>query len=225
MIIRRKLTAVAATVCVFTAQAGSIASAQTPSADPVIPPTVQAVYCIEVLQGSVDFTGDAAALQEAIVGGAVMITIVADSTECATASDAGTTDSDLIPLGSATDLGGWDVSVKGVNGNAMRAILQENSFNDRPARGQKVVLITIEASNTGDTARNVYYDLEWSLYVGDDQAEEYSGVLPRDLVNTNEVPPGRRASGTIAFSVPQSASLEDMVLYMSADYYAEFALQ
>ena len=101
----------------------------------------------------------------------------------------------------------------GFTPNADDSIHHENMFNDKPKPGYHYILVELKTTNIGKKSSDPYFDLTWKCI--DSTGRQYSDpseVLPNDLSNAGNVPPGSFVQGDVACLVKDSS--EGLVLYV-----------
>lgn len=116
---------------------------------------------------------------------------------------AGLSRSNPIPLGqTAVVPPGWEVTVLAVDEDAWPEVQAENTFNDPPEQGYRMVLITVRVTNvqTKDEAASISegdFELVGSRNQVYSSFERSCGVTPNDLMA--ELFPEGTAEGTVCF--------------------------
>ena len=135
-----------------------------------------------------------------------------------------------IPLGQEAQVGPWKVKVADVTVQHHDFVLDHNQFNDAPEAGKQYVLITVEATRTGEDAAAFWVDMYY-LFVGDGGNTFDSGfaVAPDSISDTGEAYKGASVSGNLVFQVPsdqvaggalrleESFSFEDTETFFAID--------
>ncbi|ANC30968.1 DUF4190 domain-containing protein [Isoptericola dokdonensis] len=85
-------------------------------------------------------------------------------------------------------------------------IRAENEFNDAPADGTEFWIVPVRATYTGTETGTPWVDLTVE-FVGDDSVtySDYCGVIPDDLMDTDELYEGGTAQGNVCVAVPAGA--------------------
>jgi hypothetical protein len=85
-------------------------------------------------------------------------------------------------------------------------IRAENEFNDAPADGTEFWIVPVKATYTGTETGTPWVDLTVE-FVGDDSVtySDYCGVIPDDLMDTDELYEGGTAQGNVCVAVPAGA--------------------
>ena len=119
-----------------------------------------------------------------------------------------------VPLGVASRVGDWTITVLGIEPNGTQQVLQKNQFNKPPAPGKQFFLVQVSATYRGTKepatllggltfravgASNVAYDS------GDD-----CGVVPAEIDSFKQVFQGGTLTGNLCWSVtaPDASSLQ-----------------
>ena len=130
-----------------------------------------------------------------------------------------------VPIGQSVEIDGWDVKVVDTIPNATEAVLAENQFNDQPAEGRQFFIATIEATFTGN---NVDKDsgqfwLDVTNNVVDDNnvtyssMDDYCGVIPDALEDTNEVFVGGTVTGNVCWPVATD-QVDSLVMFVEPTF-------
>jgi hypothetical protein len=120
-----------------------------------------------------------------------------------------------LPAGQAHDIGdGWTVRVAAFNPDGNQAVADANMFNEPPAAGRRYVIVTPEATYTGDAETANAYDITFRLVgaSGVTIDEEFMCVAPEpNWTDLTEVFPGGTLTGNLCFSVPET-DVDSLVL-------------
>jgi hypothetical protein len=126
---------------------------------------------------------------------------------------------DPVAVGEPTDLGGWEVTVVGVDDDAAEAVLAENQFNDPPRQGYRYVVVELSARRTADTAGSFTAEVG-AKPVGAARRVAYEGlagscgVIPDPISDQVETPPGAVATGALCWQVAEE-DLSSLVVVLS----------
>lgn len=139
--------------------------------------------------------------------------------------------SNPIPMGeTAVAPPGWEITVLDVNGDAWLEVQAENTFNDPPEEGYRMVMVTVRVTNvqSGDETDIISsYDFDMvgshnEVYGG---MEHYCGVMPNEL--EAELFPGGTTEGNVCTQIPSDET--DLLLIASISWDKEdrryFALE
>ena len=104
--------------------------------------------------------------------------------------------------GKRPEVGDWKVKVVDSVLDATQIVTDENMFNDPPESGSQYVLVTIEATYTGEESSTFWVDMMYK-FVGSRGNTFDSGmvVAPDSIVDDGEVFTGGTVSGNLAFVV------------------------
>ena len=124
-----------------------------------------------------------------------------------------------IPVGTPGEVAeGWSVTVIDVTPRAGKLVLEENRFNDPPARGHRFYMVTISAVYNGEKESHaVPYSVRLSA-VGQ-SAIAYGdgcGVIPNELSST-EVFRGGTIEGNVCWSI-KSEDAASLVMYAEPSF-------
>ncbi len=99
----------------------------------------------------------------------------------------------------------WTVDL-GKPREAWDTIRAENQFNEAPADGMEYWIVPVEATYTGSETGTPWLDLTVE-FVGDDSVtySDNCGVIPDDLMDTDELYEGGKANGNLCVTVPAGA--------------------
>jgi hypothetical protein len=99
----------------------------------------------------------------------------------------------------------WTVDL-GKPREAWDSIRAENQFNEAPGDGMEFWVVPVEATYTGSETGTPWLDLTVE-FVGDDSVtySDSCGVIPDDLMDTDELYDGGTASGNVCVAVPADA--------------------
>ena len=99
----------------------------------------------------------------------------------------------------------WTIDL-GKPHEAWADIRAENPFNEEPANGMEYWIVPVEATYTGSETGTPWTDLTVE-FVGDDNVtySDSCGVLPDDLMDTDELYEGGSAKGNVCVAVPAGA--------------------
>lgn len=132
-----------------------------------------------------------------------------DDDDATPATGPGTSRAEALPLGdSILTPSGLEVRVIEVDGDAWPVVESENSFNDPPKPGKRMVLITVEVANRSTQDETVSVSVAQFSLTGSnntvyDPYDEDSacGIIPDEL--RGELFPDGAASGNVCFQVPE----------------------
>ncbi|MCH8065670.1 MAG: DUF4352 domain-containing protein [Chloroflexi bacterium] len=135
--------------------------------------------------------------------------VVPDGDDATPVTGPGTSRAEALPLGdSILTPSGLEVRVLAVDKDAWPVVEAENSFNDPPKPGKRMVLITVEVANRSTQDETVSVSVaEFSLTgsnntVYDPYDEDSAcGIIPDEL--RGELFPDGAASGNVCFQVPE----------------------
>lgn len=102
------------------------------------------------------------------------------------------------PLGSTAQIGDWQITITKVTENANKLVAKENSFNDKPKKGQQFVLWNVDATYTGEESGTPWVDLSWKLVgSGGNTFTDSCGVIPESLSDASETFSGASVTGNV----------------------------
>jgi hypothetical protein len=118
--------------------------------------------------------------------------------------DGGALRADAVPPGAEAQVGDWTVKVVTVRAPATDAIAYNNEFNEPPGAGNDYVLVTIEATRTGESAADFSLEMD-SAFVGAG-GEEFGAPHgraepPQPIDEAGTAGPGQTVSGDLVFEV------------------------
>lgn len=126
--------------------------------------------------------------------------------ETTTTAVAGSAKTDPLPIGTEAKVSDYNVKVTSVNQDAAAAVKGYNEFNDDPTNG-RYVLISLDATYTGDTEGDPGMDLSLTLSGGD--AKQYDAYQCSadlgDKGSTSTIEPGGTLTYLVCFDVPEAA--------------------
>jgi hypothetical protein len=107
-----------------------------------------------------------------------------------------------IPVGQEAQVGDWTVKVVDAVLDATQLVTDENMFNDPPESGSQYVLVTIEATYTGEESSTFWVEMMYK-FVGSKGNTFDSGmvVAPDSILDDGEVFSGGTVAGNLAFVV------------------------
>ncbi|MGF1668002.1 MAG: hypothetical protein ACFCVC_17215 [Acidimicrobiia bacterium] len=126
---------------------------------------------------------------------------------------------DPVAVGDPVVLGGWQVTVVGVDDDAAEVVLAENQFNDHPVDGYRYVLVELSAQRTAETAGSFTAEIG-AKAVGAARRVAYEGfvrscgVIPDPISDRVETPPGSVATGTLCWQVAEE-DLSSLVMILA----------
>lgn len=126
---------------------------------------------------------------------------------------------DPVAVGDSVALGGWEVTVLGVDDDAGDVVLAENQFNDPPLEGNRYVLVELSALRTADTAGSFTAEIGVKP-VGAARRVAYEGfagscgVIPNPISDRVETPPGAIATGALCWQVAEE-DLSSLVMILA----------
>jgi hypothetical protein len=142
------------------------------------------------------------------------------------------TEEDPVPSGAQAEVLGWALRVLSVR-DGTQAVLDESSSNVPPAAGNLYLLVELEATRTGDTVADVYWDFTWSALgrsgVTYDEFDADCGVIPESIGDAGEVAVGVTVTGTVCWEVAESdvtgllLVLEDLITLEGITQFFELA--
>jgi hypothetical protein len=105
-----------------------------------------------------------------------------------------------IPVGQEAQVGDWRIKVVGAVLDATKTVTDENMFNNAPEPGSQYVLVSIEATYTGEESSTFWAELMYK-FVGSKGNTFDSGmvVAPDSLLEEGEVFSGGTISGNLVF--------------------------
>jgi hypothetical protein len=126
---------------------------------------------------------------------------------------------DPVALGDTVSLGGWEVTVIGVDDDAGDVVLAENRFNEPPDAGNRYVLVELSARRTADSAGSFTAEIG-AKPVGATRRVAYEGlagscgVIPDPISDRVETPPGSIATGALCWQVAEE-DLSSLVMILA----------
>lgn len=125
-----------------------------------------------------------------------------------------------VALGEVASIDGWEVKITDTTPDATEMVLAENQFNDPPAEGRQFFIATVEATFTGEDTDedSSQFWLDVTTNVVDDNnvtysaMDDYCGVIPDPLEDTNEVFAGGTVTGNLCWPVA-SAQVDSLVMF------------
>lgn len=122
-----------------------------------------------------------------------------------------------IPFGGTGQVGSFQITVDAVEPLADELVEAENEFNEPPAAGNQVFMITVTVTNVGSEATAPWLDLNFQAVgdagVGYTEFDNSCGVIPSGGMNVGDVFPG----GTVTFNVCWQIASDDadsLVMYV-----------
>lgn len=122
------------------------------------------------------------------------------------------------PVGTSADVGeGWSFSVVAPARDITDQVMAENSFNDPPPEGYRMLGVDVAIAYSGAGTGSAF-DLT-TKFVGDGNVQRngYCGVVPNELDTFADVLSGGSLTGTMCFLVP-APELTNGVLYVTAGF-------
>jgi len=143
--------------------------------------------------------------------------------------DSPTSRDNPVALGQAHQVGDWLVSVAAANPDAWTVIKAENSFNSPPAAGNNYVMVTINATYTGEGKGSLAFALDANVVGSTNVAySTVSEVVPDQCYGVGDVFSGGSASCNLSpWEVP-TGEVASLVMYISETFGGEdvwFALR
>lgn len=135
--------------------------------------------------------------------------VVPDEDDATPVTGPGTSRAEALPLGGSTlTPSGLEVRVLDVDNDAWPVVEAENSFNDPPKAGKRMVLITVEVTNRSSQDETISASVGDFSLTGSNNAvydpydeDSACGVIPDEL--RGELFPDGAASGTVCFQIPE----------------------
>ena len=132
-----------------------------------------------------------------------------DEDDATPATGPGTSRAEALPLGdSILTPSGLEVRVLAVDKDAWPVVEAENSFNDPPKPGKRMVLITVEVANRSTQDETISVSVGGFSLTGSNNAvydpydeDSACGIIPDEL--RGELFPDGAASGNVCFQVPE----------------------
>jgi|tagenome__1003787_1003787.scaffolds.fasta_scaffold20701925_2 hypothetical protein len=140
-------------------------------------------------------------------------TVDSSSSSAPPEPDLGATRDNPVPVGQTGTFKTWGVKVVGYTPNADDSIHQANSFNHQPKPGYHYVMVEVKTANIGKKSSDPYFDLAFKCI--DNTGQQYGEpevVLPNDLIDAGNVPPGSFVQGNVACQVKDTSKA--LVLYI-----------
>ena len=115
-----------------------------------------------------------------------------------------TTGEAAVPVGEEAQVGEWKVTVVSVTAPATELIAYTNEFNEPPPPGSDYVVVTVQATYTGEGSADFSLDMA-SAFVGSDGGEfgapQRRAEAPQPIEEAGEAGPGETVSGDLVFEV------------------------
>lgn len=101
----------------------------------------------------------------------------------------------------------FTVSVGEVNFDATDITLAENQFNEVPADGMTYAIVPVTVTYSGPDSMNPYFQTFVTFVSADGRSfDEYSAVVPDDMMHVGDIYDGASATGNFAFLVDSDAT-------------------
>jgi hypothetical protein len=130
------------------------------------------------------------------------------------------------PIGTAADLGaGWSLTVTAPARDVTDQAMAENSFNDPPPEGFRMVAVEVTLGYSGEGAGSAFDVTTKWVDNGNLQRTGYCGVIPNEIDVFTDVFAGGAVSGNLCFLVP-SIEVATGTLYATTGFdeaYVYFA--
>lgn len=128
-----------------------------------------------------------------------------DTLPDATAADAGESAQTPVPLGTAIEVGMWNIGVSRADLDAAEVITEFVDFNPTPAEGNRFVLIELSGVYLGSGIVDPVFDWELVEVDGDSiEATEACGVVPDSIYDLPGVDEGGNFRANICFEAAES---------------------
>jgi hypothetical protein len=128
-----------------------------------------------------------------------------DTLPDATDPDAGNSRQTPVPLGTAIEVGLWNIGVSGADLDAVETITEFVDFNPTPAEGNRFVLIELSGVYLGSGIVDPVFEWELVDLDGDRiEATEACGVVPESIYDLPGVDGGDNFRANICFEAGES---------------------
>lgn len=107
-----------------------------------------------------------------------------------------------IPIGREAQVAYWKVKVVDATLDATQIVLDENMFNDPPEDGSQYVLVSLEATYTGQDSSTFWIDMRYSFVGGKGNTVGAEiAVAPDSITDEGEAFTGAAITGNLLFEV------------------------
>ena len=107
------------------------------------------------------------------------------------------------------------ITVQDINLDATQYVLDENSFNDEPAEGEKYIMLKVKVLNQTDEA--IYANRsQFDIHV-DDESYAYSSQTITDSFDGGELAAGESEEGYLVFILPASTDSDYILTYLEGE--------
>lgn len=136
---------------------------------------------------------------------------------------AGTSSANPVPLGAATTVGNWKLTVAGVTPDASAQVQAENMFNDPPAPDHQFFMVTVTATYLGTGSDRFDADLDLRAVgagaVGYTAFDNDCGVIPSPVPQVDTFT-GGTVTGNVCWDIDR-ADASSLVMYDQGDGFGD----